>query len=68
VIAGKHGNGDALQPRYLSALPLREPDREFLEAAEAARRFCQILLAVCGHVRESPIAAGQVATEGANVV
>ena len=68
VIAGEHGDGDALQTRLLAALPSREPDREFFEAAEAARRLCQILLAVCGHVSESLIAAGQVATEGADVV
>jgi hypothetical protein len=68
VIAGEHGDGDALQKRLLAALPLRQPDREFFEPAEAARRLCQILLAVRGHVSESLIAAGQVATEGADVV
>ena len=68
VIAGKHGDGDALQPRRLAALPLRQPDREFFEAAEAARRLCQILLPLRGHVSESLVAAGQVATEGADVV
>ena len=68
VIAGEDGDGDALQKRLLAALPLRQPDREFFEAAEAARRLCQILLPLCGHVSESPIAAGQVATEGADVV
>ena len=68
VIAGEHGDGDAIQPRLLAALPLRQPDREFFETAEAARRLCQILLPLRGDVGESPIAAGQVATEGADVV
>ena len=68
VIAGEHGDGDAIQPRRFPALPLRQPDREFFEPAEAARRLCQILLAARGHVSESPLAAGQVATEGADVV
>jgi hypothetical protein len=68
VIAGEHGDGDPLQPRHLAALPLRQPDREFFEAPEAARRLCQILLPLCGHVSESLIAAGQVATEGTDVV
>jgi hypothetical protein len=47
---------------------LRQPDREFFEPAEAARRLCQILLPLGGHGSESLIAAGQVATEGADVV
>ena len=68
VIAGEHGDRDAIEPRIFARLPLRQPDREFFEAAEAARRFCQILLALCGHIGESLFAAGQVATEGADVV
>jgi hypothetical protein len=47
---------------------LRQPDREFFKAAEASRWFCQILLALGSHVSESWVAAGQVATEGADVV
>jgi hypothetical protein len=47
---------------------LRQPYREFFEAAEASRRLCQILLPPGGDVSESPIAAGQVTTEGADVV
>jgi hypothetical protein len=68
VIAREHGDGDAIQPRFFAALPLRQPDSEFFEAAEAARRFCQVLLPLRGHVGESLIAKGQVATEGADVV
>jgi hypothetical protein len=54
--------------RGFSRLPLRQPYCEFFEAAEAARRLCQILLPLGGHGGESRIAAGQVATEGADVV
>jgi hypothetical protein len=68
MIAGEHGDGDAIQPRQFPALPLRQPDREFFEAAEAAGRLCQILLPLGGDGGESRIAAGQVATEGADVV
>ena len=68
MIAGEHGDGDAIEPRRFAALPLRQPDREFFEPAEAARRLCQILLALRGACRRIAVAAGQVATEGADVV
>jgi hypothetical protein len=47
---------------------LRQPDREVFEAAEAARRLCQILLPPRGDLGGGPIAAGQVATEASDIV
>jgi hypothetical protein len=52
----------------LASLPLRQPDREFFEAAKASRWLGQMLLPACGGIRKSPLAAGQVAAEGADVV
>ena len=68
MVAGEHRNRDAIEPGLLASLPLRQPDREFFEAAEASRRFGQVLLPVRGGISESSIPGGQVATEGADVV
>ncbi len=54
VIAGEHRDRDAIEPRRFASLPLRQPDREFFEAAEASRRLGQILLPARGGIRESP--------------
>ena len=56
VIAGEHRDRDAIEPRQFAPLPFRQPDRQFFETAEAARRLCQVLLPPCGEFsdRRSP--------------
>ncbi len=68
VITGEHRDRDPLQSRRGVLLPSRPPDRQFFEAAEAARRLGQVLLPPgcgAGGVR---IARGQSATELAYVI
>ena len=68
MIAGEHRDGDVVEPRQLAALPARQPDGEIFQAAEAARRFCQNLLAARGPLGGVRITRGQVATKRADVV
>ncbi len=68
VIAGKDRYRDAIKPRNFAALPVRQPCCQLFETAETSRRFCQRLLPQRGGVGRAGVAAGQIATESADIV
>jgi len=68
MVAGEDGYHDPIEPRNFAALPVREPYCQLFKAAETSRRLCQLLLAHGRRFGRPPIAAGQVATEGADIV
>jgi len=68
MIAGEDGDRGAIEPRMIAPLPTREPHRQLFETAETSRRFCQFPLPPGGRFGRARIAAGQVATEGADIV
>jgi hypothetical protein len=48
VITGKNAGARMVEPRRMTALPGREPMRQFLETAKRARRLGQLPLAYQG--------------------
>jgi len=68
MIAGEDGDRDVIEPRKFAALPACEPYRQLFETTETPRRLCQYQLPPGCGFGGARIAAGQVATEGADIV
>src|SRR6266404_6811075 len=65
MIAGEHQHLDAVKPRRISALPLRQPGSEVLQAAETARRLGEPGVARRGRCCRGSIRGQEIETGGA---